>query len=125
MRLQPKRTGSDGRINASIFRPRGFVATAMGFAMMAAAQWYSEFIAILWPGARCCANRRWWGLPACDRKSMPLADQRSQFDLLLRHESDFQQHLLASRVGTHLGRSQNDVTLGSRSLGLAKPAEKI
>ena len=37
MRLQPERAGSDGRINASLFPPCGFITGAMGLAMMAAA----------------------------------------------------------------------------------------
>jgi hypothetical protein len=36
--LQPQCAGRDRWINASIFPPCGFVATAMGFAMMTAAQ---------------------------------------------------------------------------------------
>jgi hypothetical protein len=47
MRLQPQASGSDGRINASIFPPCGFVATAMGLAMMAPTQRHGELIADL------------------------------------------------------------------------------
>jgi len=47
MRLQPERAGSDGRINASLFPPCGFITTAMGLAMMAAAQRHGKFIADL------------------------------------------------------------------------------
>jgi hypothetical protein len=47
MRLQPQRTGSDGWINASIFPPGRFIATAMGLAMMAPAQRHRELIADL------------------------------------------------------------------------------
>jgi hypothetical protein len=35
MHLQSKRAGRDGRINAEIFPPCGFIATAMDLAMMA------------------------------------------------------------------------------------------
>ena len=45
MRLQPKRTGSDSRINASICPPYGFVARAMDLTVMAAAQRHGELIA--------------------------------------------------------------------------------
>ena len=45
MRLQPKCTGSDGRINASICPPCGFVAGAMDLTVMAAAQRDCEFVA--------------------------------------------------------------------------------
>jgi hypothetical protein len=45
MRLQPKRTGSAGRIDASIFPPCCLVATAMDLAMMAAAERRRELIA--------------------------------------------------------------------------------
>jgi hypothetical protein len=47
MRLQPQAPGSDGRINASIFPPCGFIATAMRLAMMASAQRHGELIADL------------------------------------------------------------------------------
>jgi hypothetical protein len=47
MRLQPQRTGSDGRINAGIFPQCGFIATAMDLAMMAPAQRHGELIADL------------------------------------------------------------------------------
>ena len=49
MRLQPQRAGSNGRINASIFPPSDFIATAMDLAMMAAAQRHGELIADLAP----------------------------------------------------------------------------
>jgi hypothetical protein len=45
MSLQPKRTGSNSRINASICPPGGFVARTMDLTVMAAAQWHGEFIA--------------------------------------------------------------------------------
>jgi hypothetical protein len=44
MGLQPQYTGSDGRIDASIFPPRGFITTAVGFAMVAPAQRHDELI---------------------------------------------------------------------------------
>jgi hypothetical protein len=47
MRLQPQASGSDGRINASIFPPCGFISTAMDLAMMASAQRHGELIADL------------------------------------------------------------------------------
>jgi hypothetical protein len=47
MHLQPQRAGSEGRINASSFPPRGFIARAMDLAMMAAAQRHGELIADL------------------------------------------------------------------------------
>ena len=47
VRLQPERAGSDSRINAGIFPPCGFIATAMDLAMMAAAQRHGELIADL------------------------------------------------------------------------------
>jgi hypothetical protein len=53
MRLQPQRASSDGRINASIFPPCGFIATAMDLPMMAAAERYREFVAYL--SAKCAA----------------------------------------------------------------------
>jgi hypothetical protein len=34
MRLEPQRAGSYGRVNTNIFPPCGFVAAAMGVAMM-------------------------------------------------------------------------------------------
>ena len=45
MGLQPQRAGGDGRINAGILPPCGFIATAMGLAVMAPAQRYGELIA--------------------------------------------------------------------------------
>jgi hypothetical protein len=45
MCLQPKRAGSDSRINASICPPPGFVARAMDLTVMATAQRYGEFVA--------------------------------------------------------------------------------
>ena len=47
MRLQPQASGSDGRINASIFPPCGFISTAMDLAMMASAQRHGELISDL------------------------------------------------------------------------------
>ena len=47
MRLQPQRAGSDGWINAGLFPPCGFIATAMDLAMMASAQRHGELIAHL------------------------------------------------------------------------------
>ena len=47
MRFQPQRAGSDGRIDASLFPPCGFIATAMDLAMMAPAQRHGELIADL------------------------------------------------------------------------------
>jgi hypothetical protein len=44
MRLKPQCAGSDGRINAGIFPPCGFIAAAMGFAMVAPAQRHGELI---------------------------------------------------------------------------------
>ena len=44
MSLQPQRAGREGRINASIFPPCGFIGTAMGLAMMAPAQRHGELI---------------------------------------------------------------------------------
>ena len=49
MRLQPKRTGSNSRINASICPPCGFIAGAMDVTVMAAAQRHGEFIADFTP----------------------------------------------------------------------------
>ena len=47
MRLQPQRAGGDGWIKAGIFPPCGFIATAMGLAMMTPAQRHGELIADL------------------------------------------------------------------------------
>ena len=47
MRFEPQCTGGDGRINADLLPPRRLVATAMDFAMMAAAERYGEFVANL------------------------------------------------------------------------------
>jgi hypothetical protein len=49
MRLQPQRAGGGGRVNASLLPPCRFVATAMDFAMMAAAERHGEFVADLSP----------------------------------------------------------------------------
>jgi hypothetical protein len=45
MSLEPKRARHRERIDASISPPCGFVAAAMNFAMVAAAQWDGEFVA--------------------------------------------------------------------------------
>ena len=47
MRFEPQCTGGDSRINADLLPPRRLVATAMDFAMMAAAERYGEFVANL------------------------------------------------------------------------------
>ena len=47
MRLQPQAPGSDGRINASIFPPCGFIATAMDLTMVSPAERHGELIADL------------------------------------------------------------------------------
>ena len=52
MRLQPKRAGLDGRINAGLLPPIGLVPAAVHFAMMAPAQWDGEFVADLAPEGR-------------------------------------------------------------------------
>jgi hypothetical protein len=44
MGLQPQRAGGDGWINAGILPPCGFIATAMGIAVMAPAQRHGELI---------------------------------------------------------------------------------
>src|SRR5271156_6193696 len=49
MCLQPKRTSSNNRINASICPPCGFVARAMDLTVMAAAQRHGEFVADFTP----------------------------------------------------------------------------
>ena len=46
---EPQRAGSYGRVNTNIFLPRGFVAAAMGVAMMAPAQRHGELVADLAP----------------------------------------------------------------------------
>ena len=47
--LQPQRASSGGRIDTSFFPPRGFIATAMDLAMMAATQRNDKFVAHLAP----------------------------------------------------------------------------
>jgi hypothetical protein len=47
MRLQPKRAGTDTGVDTGLLPPRGFIATAMDLAMMAAAQRHGELIACL------------------------------------------------------------------------------
>ena len=44
MGLQPQRAGSDGWIDANFFPPCGFIARAMGLAMMTPAQRHGELI---------------------------------------------------------------------------------
>jgi hypothetical protein len=44
MTLQPQDTGRNGRINACLFPPCRFLATAVDFSMMAATQWDRELI---------------------------------------------------------------------------------
>ena len=44
MGLQPQSAGDSGRINGSILPPCGFVARAMGLAMMAPAQRHGELV---------------------------------------------------------------------------------
>ncbi|HEV2978229.1 MAG TPA: hypothetical protein VG425_11670 [Casimicrobiaceae bacterium] len=61
MRLKPQRAGSDGRINASIFPPCGFVAKAMGLAMMAPAQRHGELIADLTAERAVLREPQMWG----------------------------------------------------------------
>jgi hypothetical protein len=60
MRLKPKRTGSTGRINASIFPPSDFIATAMDLAMMAAARRHGELIADLAPERAVLRDAKGW-----------------------------------------------------------------
>jgi hypothetical protein len=45
MTLQPQNTGGNGRINACLFPPCRFIATAVDFSMMAATQGDRELIA--------------------------------------------------------------------------------
>jgi hypothetical protein len=45
MTLQPQDTGGNGRIDARLFPPCRFIATAVDFAMMAATQGNRELIA--------------------------------------------------------------------------------
>jgi hypothetical protein len=45
MRLQPERASCGGRINTTLLPPCRFLATAMHFAMMSAAERYRELIA--------------------------------------------------------------------------------
>jgi len=45
MTLQPQNASRNGRINARLFPPGRFIATAVELAMMATAQWHSELIA--------------------------------------------------------------------------------
>ncbi len=45
MRLQPKRAGLDGRINAGLLPPIGLVPAAVHFTMMTSAQRHGEFVA--------------------------------------------------------------------------------
>jgi hypothetical protein len=56
MPLQPKRAGTDGRINTGIFPPCGFIARAMSLPMVAAAQRHGELIADL--AAQCAVLRK-------------------------------------------------------------------
>jgi hypothetical protein len=44
MAFQPQSTSGNGRINAGLFPPCRFIATAMNLAMMATAQGHSELI---------------------------------------------------------------------------------
>jgi hypothetical protein len=44
MAFQPQRPGSRRRINANVLPPSGFVARAMGLAMMAPAQRHYELV---------------------------------------------------------------------------------
>src|ERR1700726_1748531 len=56
MSLQPERASSDGRIDAGLFPPCGFIATAMDLAGMAPAQRHGELIADL--AAECWRLRK-------------------------------------------------------------------
>jgi hypothetical protein len=47
MGFEPERAGCGGRINVRALPPRGFVAAAMNFAMMAAAERHGKFVAHL------------------------------------------------------------------------------
>ena len=47
MRLQPQRASGDGWINAGILPPGGFIAKAMGLAMMPPAQRHGELVTCL------------------------------------------------------------------------------
>jgi hypothetical protein len=47
MTLQPQNTRGNGRINACLFPPCRFIATAVDFSMMAATQGDRELIAYL------------------------------------------------------------------------------
>ena len=86
MGFQPQCAGGCGRIYASFFPPGGFVARAMGFAMMAPAQRHGELIADL--AAERAALREAQMRAVCGRAP---ADQTRLFghepDVLLVHES--------------------------------------
>jgi hypothetical protein len=51
MRLQPQRAAGGTRIDAGLFPPCHFVATAVDLAMMPAAEWHGKLIAYLRPNA--------------------------------------------------------------------------
>ena len=59
MGFQPQRASEVGRLDTSVVPPCGFIARAMHFAMMSAAQRDRELIAHLATEARDCTKRRW------------------------------------------------------------------
>jgi hypothetical protein len=79
MRLQPKRAGADTGIYAGFLPPCGFIATAMGLAMMAPAQRHRELIADLAPKGAVLCEAQMMGI------CRPAAANQTR---LFRHEFD-------------------------------------
>lgn len=60
MAVQPERAGNRCRINPELFSPGRFIAVAMHFEMMAAAEWNGELVTDLTTERAALVKRRWW-----------------------------------------------------------------
>ena len=115
MRLQPQAPGGDGRINASIFPPCGFIATAMDLAMMASAQRHRELIADL--TAECAVLREAQMMGICG----PAPANQTR---LSGHQLDVLLVTKAARLGMHqltlVDAVSSGCPLGPHGLPLAR-----
>jgi len=92
MGLQPQRAGGDGRIDAGLFPPSGFMATAMDLTVVAPAQRHGELIAHFSPKRAALREPQMMGIGGA-----AAADQARLFG----HELDVVSVTTAARLGMH------------------------
>ena len=104
MRVQPERTSRGGRIDASFLPPCRFLATAMDFAMMTAAERNGEFIADL--AAECLALHKSGVMgicrPSAANQAGMLGDKSDMIPITDPTGFRHRQHGLIDRVETFL-----------------------